>query len=96
MAPVFKEIDKEAYQGYKSGEYSTLEAAKKATVPLKEWMLKQTSKSSMDFFLELADEEMPEENVAENLGLQVVVPAFIVSELKRAFIIGFLLYIPFL
>ena len=50
----------------------------------------------MDFFLELADEEMPEENVAENLGLQVVVPAFIVSELKRAFIIGFLLYIPFL
>jgi len=39
---------------------------------------------------------MPEENVAENLGLQVVVPAFIISELKRAFIIGFLLFIPFL
>jgi len=96
MTPVFKQMDKVAYEPYKKGEYSTMEAAKKASVPLKEWMLKQTSKSSMSFFLELADKDMPKDNVAENLGLEVVVPAFIISELKRAFIIGFLLYIPFL
>ncbi len=96
MTPVFKEMDKVAYEPYKNGEYTTMEAAKKATGPLKEWMLKQTSTSSMEFFLDLADKEMPKENVSENLGLEVVVPAFIISELKRAFIIGFLLYIPFL
>ena len=96
MAPVFKQINNVAYEGYKSGEFTTMEAAQKATVPLKEWMLKQTSTDSMEFFLDLADTEMPTENVAEELGLQVVVPAFVISELKRAFIIGFLLYIPFL
>ena len=96
MSPVFKQMDKVAYEPYKKGEYSTMEAAKKASVPLKEWMLKNTLNSSLSFFLELADKDMPKDNVAENLGLEVVVPAFIISELKRAFIIGFLLYIPFL
>ncbi len=96
MSPVLKQMDKVAYEPYKKGEYSTMEAAKKASVPLKEWMLKQTTKSSQQFFLDLADKEMPKDNIAENLGLEVVVPAFIISELKRAFIIGFLLYIPFL
>lgn len=96
MTPVFKDMNKVAYEPYKKGEISTMEAAKKASVPLKEWMLKQTSKDSMSFFLDLADKDMPKENVSENLGLEVVVPAFIISELKRAFIIGFLLYIPFL
>lgn len=96
MSPVLKQMDKVAYEPYKKGEYSTMEAAKKASVPLKEWMLKNTLNSSMSFFLDLADKEMPKDNVAENLGLEVVVPAFIISELKRAFIIGFLLYIPFL
>ena len=96
MAPVFSDINDVAYKGYKSGELSTMEAAKAATVPLKEWMLKQTSTDSMAFFLDLAEVKMPTENIAENLGLHLVVPAFIISELKRAFIIGFLLFIPFL
>lgn len=96
MTPVFNEINEVAYKGYKAGEFTTMEAADRASVPLKEFMLKQTSTSSMEFFLDLADMEMPTENVAEELKLQVVVPAFIISELKRAFTIGFLLYIPFL
>ena len=96
MTPVFKDINEVAYKGYKSGEYTTMEAAKKATVPLKEWMLKQTTNESMEFFLDLADKEMPKDNPADNIGLEIVVPAFIISELKRAFIIGFLLYLPFL
>lgn len=96
MTPVFKQMNEVAYKPYKAGTYTALEASKEAAIPLKEFMLKQTSNSSMDFFLELSDTKMPEENIAENLGLQVVVPAFVISELKRAFIIGFLLYIPFL
>lgn len=96
MTPVFKDMNEVAYKPYKAGEISTLEAAKKATVPLKQWMLKQTSTESMSFFLDLSGEKMPTENVADSIGLQIVVPAFIISELKRAFIIGFLLFIPFL
>ena len=96
MSPVIKQMDTVAYQPYKNGEYTAMEAAKKATVPLKQWMLKQTSQESMSFFLELAGEEMPTENIEANIGLQIVAPAFIISELKRAFIIGFLLFIPFL
>lgn len=96
MAPVLKNMNEVAYVPYKNGEYTAMEAAKAASVPLKEFMLKQTSNDSMQFFLDLSGKEMPQDDVAENLGLDVVVPAFILSELKRAFIIGFLLYIPFL
>ncbi|MFA5659324.1 MAG: flagellar type III secretion system pore protein FliP [Oscillospiraceae bacterium] len=96
MAPVFSQINEVAYEPYKAGEYSTLEAAKKASVPLKEFMLKNTTNESLQFFLDLSGTEMPQENITENLGLHIVAPSFIVSELKRAFIIGFLLFIPFL
>ncbi len=96
MSPVFSQINTVAYEPYKAGEYSAIDAAKKASVPLKEFMLKNTQVDSMQFFLDLSGTEMPQEDIAENLGLHIVVPAFIVSELKRAFIIGFLLFIPFL
>ncbi len=96
MAPVIGQINDIAYKPYTEGKYSAVEAAQKATVPLKEFMLKQTSNDSMQFFMDLAKKEMPKENIAESIPLQIVVPAFIVSELKRAFIIGFLLFIPFL
>ena len=51
MTPTFKQMNEVAYKPYKAGQYTTLEAAKKASVPLKEFMLKQTSNSSMQFFL---------------------------------------------
>lgn len=96
MTPVINQINEVAYTPYKNGEINTLEAVRLAEVPLKEFMLKQTSNDSMQFFLDLADEEMPEENLAENLSMTVVAPAFIVSEIKTGFEIGFLLFIPFL
>lgn len=96
MTPVINQVNEVAYTPYKNGEISTTEAVKLAEVPLKEFMLKQTSNDSMQFFLELADEEMPEENLAENLSMTVVAPAFIISEIKTGFEIGFLLFIPFL
>ena len=94
MSPVIKEMNDIAYKPYKNGELSTVEAMGKASEPLKKFMLKQTSNESMEFFLDLADKEMPDEaNITKELGLEIVVPAFILSELKIAFTIGFLLYV---
>lgn len=96
MSPVFTKINDVAYKPYKAGQITTIEAAKAASVPLKEFMLKQTSNDSLQLFLDISKTEMPKDNITEKLGLQVVVPAFIISEIKKAFTIGFLLFIPFL
>ena len=96
MAPTIKEINTVAYEPYKNGEINALEAASKATGPLKEFMLRQVSNDDMTFYLDLAKQDPPEDGNWEALGMEVVVPAYITSELKRAFTIGFLLFIPFL
>ena len=79
MAPVVKEINKVAYQPYKEGQYTATEAVKEAAVPLKEFMLKNTSKDSMSFFLDLSGTQMPDEDPQKNLGIEIVVPAFVLS-----------------
>lgn len=101
MAPVFGEINEVAFQPYTNEEITMDEALKLGTVPLKEFMLNQTSNSDLNFFLELSNTPEPEggfdvENIKTDLGMQVIIPSFIVSELKRAFQMGFLLFIPFL
>lgn len=100
MFPVFVEINEVAYEPYAKGEITTEEAIEKAGEPLKEFMLKQTTNDDMQFFLELSgkefDGEITLENYKEELGFEVVIPAFILSELKRAFQMGFLIFIPFL
>ncbi len=101
MAPVFSQINDVAYQPYVNGELSTEEALEAAAVPLKTFMLKQTSSDDLDFFIELGNIEEPEggfteEYIKNDLSLTVIVPSFMISELKRAFQIGFLLFIPFL
>ncbi len=101
MAPVFGEINEVAYQPYVNDELTTQEALEAATVPIKSFMLKQTSNDDLDFFIELGHIEEPEggfteEYIQNDLSLTVVMPAFMISELKRAFQIGFLLFIPFL
>ena len=68
----------------------------KAKVPLKEFMLDQTEDSSLELFCELAGADMPATRAqAEGLPLRIIVPSFMTSELKHAFLIGFYLYIPF-
>ena len=100
MFPVFSEINEVAYQPYSKGEITTEEALAKAGEPLKTFMLKQTTNDDMQFFLELSGKEFSEEITLENykdeLGFEVVIPAFVLSELKRAFQMGFLIFIPFL
>ncbi len=108
MSPVIKEIDTVAYKPYTERTITTDEAISLAVKPLKKFMLKQTGKADLSLFLTISGTEMPQavnpdtETAEERLdrlselGIEVIVPAFITSELKRAFTMGFLLYIPFL
>lgn len=101
MAPVFSEINEVAYQPYVSEEMTTQEALDAASVPLKKFMLKQTSQDDLKFFLDLSKTEEPEggytdEYLQNDLSLTVIVPSFMISELKRAFQMGFLIFLPFL
>ena len=101
MAPVFSEINEVAYQPYVSEQLTTEEALDAASVPLKRFMLKQTSNDDLNFFLDLSKTEEPEggytqEYIENDLRLTVIVPSFMISELKRAFQMGFLIFLPFL
>ncbi|HOJ47972.1 MAG TPA: flagellar type III secretion system pore protein FliP [Bacillota bacterium] len=94
MQPVVGEINETAYQPYRNGEITQMEALEKAVVPLRNFMLRNTKEKDLNFFLSISNSERPES--LDDIPTLVVIPAFITSELKRAFLIGFLLYLPFL
>ncbi len=94
MNPVIDQINTEAYQPYKEQRIDQEEALKRAQVPLKEFMLRQTEISSINMYTDLAQIEMPED--ATELPMTVVIPAFMTTELKRGFMAGFLIFLPFL
>ncbi|WP_313528336.1 flagellar type III secretion system pore protein FliP [Anaerotignum sp.] len=94
MSPVLSQINENAYIPYKNEQISADEAIDRASVPMKTFMLKQTEVDTLDMFMEFSGEEITENY--EDLPLTVIIPSFITSELKRAFIIGFLLFLPFL
>ncbi len=99
MGPTIDQINQQAYTPYVNGEIEQAEFFTRASVPLKDYMLHQTEMTSLELFCELSQTELPEgeiSSLAEELPLRVVTPAFITSELKKAFQIGFYLYIPFL
>jgi flagellar biosynthetic protein FliP len=97
MSPVINEINSEAYEPYKNEEITQKEFYEKASQPLKVWMLKQTGRSELKMFVDMANnEEIKNAEGVDDLPLTVIIPSFVTSELKRAFIIGFLLFIPFL
>ncbi|QHI71964.1 flagellar type III secretion system pore protein FliP [Aminipila terrae] len=94
MQPVITDINQNAYQPYKSDLITQEQAINNASVPLKKFMLKQTKIESLNVFLNFADLKRPKNLM--DIPMHVVVPAFMTSELSRAFLMGFLLYIPFL
>lgn len=102
MAPVFAEINETAYQPYVNEKITTEEALETASVPLKRFMLKQTSNDDLEFFINLSKTEIPEgteltdEYKQTELPLSIIIPSFIISELKRAFQMGFMIFLPFL
>lgn len=94
MRPVISDINEQAYQPYVDGQITQEQALNRAEVPIKRFMLRQTEVSSVNLFMEMADIKEPEE--MEDLPLSVVIPSFMTSELKRGFMAGFLIFIPFL
>lgn len=94
MAPIGNQINAEAFQPYVKGEITQEQAFTEASDSIKEFMFKYIYTKDLDLFISLSGVETPVEK--ENLPLTTVVPAFLISELKTAFKVGFLLFIPFL
>lgn len=94
MNPVLGQLQENAYEPYVRGEITQQEAVTRLSGPIKEFMLRNTEKSTLDLFVRLSGSEV-EENV-EDYSLTVVTPAFMTNELKRGFTAGFLIYLPFL
>lgn len=94
MQPVLTEINNTAYQPYKDEQITQEQFVERASIPMKKFMLKQTKTEDLNLFINLSKTEKPES--LEKLPMTVVIPSFMTSELKRAFIIGFLLFLPFM
>lgn len=94
MTPVWQQINDKALKPYLSEEISQEEAFKNAAGPLRQFMLKQTRRKDLALFMDMAKLGKPK--TAEDIPLSVIVPSFVISELKTSFIIGFVLYVPFL
>ena len=93
MGPVLERTYDEALEPYINREISSAEAIERASVPMREFMLKQTRTKDLEFFLQLG--RFPPTRIDE-LPMRVVIPSFIVSELQTAFQMGFLIFLPFL
>ena len=94
MRPVISEVNEKAVQPYLSKQISQEEALDRASSPIKAFMLKQARKKDIQLFIELRGQGKPKS--AADISMLTLIPAFIISELKTAFQIGFLLYLPML
>lgn len=94
MSPVFKVTYENALQPYLKREIDEKTLFERASKPFKDFMLKNTREKDLALFIKLKGEERPRNK--EEVSLLTLIPAFMISELKTAFQIGFLLYIPFL
>lgn len=94
MGPVFNAINQDALQPYLNNEITSEQAIKLAGKPFHEFMMGQTRENDLSVFMTISDTELVE--TPEEIPMTVLIPAFITSELKTAFQIGFILFIPFL
>lgn len=94
MSPVFSEINTVAIQPYNEGTITSEQAFEYGVRPLKKFMLANTDKKDLNTMLEIGGLEQLDN--PEDYSLSVVIPSFILSELRAAFIMGFLIYIPFI
>ena len=99
MGPTLERVQQEAYEPYVAEEISQEVFVERASVPMKDFMIKNTKTSTIQMFCDLADKPMPETVSVESLRelpMRIIVPAFMTHELQRAFEIGFLLFLPFM
>jgi len=94
MAPVWKQVNKEALQPYLAQTISYQTAIDRASVPVRKFLFSQTRENDLALFVKMAKLERPKNR--DDVPTYVVVPAFIISELKTAFTMGFMIFIPFL
>jgi flagellar biosynthetic protein FliP len=94
MAPVITEINDVAWQPYLKGELTQSQALHAAEVPMKTFLLENTRREELNLMVKLSGSEKPED--PEDLSLFTIIPAFVLSELKAAFIIGVVILLPFL
>jgi flagellar biosynthetic protein FliP len=94
MGPIFSDINTKAVQPFMDGKISQQEAFDEASAPLKEFMAKHTREKDLTLFLDYQKAEKPK--TIEDIPLTTLVPAFAISELKTAFQMGFMIFIPFL
>lgn len=94
MGPVFDRSYREAWQPFSAEQISVTEALDRGVQPFKEFMMRQTRERDLEFFIEIS--RTPKPNGPEDITLKTLVPAFVVSEIKTAFQIGFVVFIPFL
>jgi flagellar biosynthetic protein FliP len=94
MEPTITRINEEAIQPFEAGEIDQEEAIEKAIQPLREFMYPQTQVKDVQMFMEIAGQEWDGQN--DSIPISVLVPSFMVSELRVAFWIGFMIYIPFI
>ncbi|MBC7963459.1 MAG: flagellar type III secretion system pore protein FliP [Steroidobacteraceae bacterium] len=94
MTPVWQQINKEAYQPWKAQQISQEQAMERAVKPIRKFMLAQTREKDLALFVNLS--KLPRPKNAEEIPTLTIIPAFMISELRTAFQIGFLIYIPFI
>ena len=94
MAPAIKHINNDAVEPYLNGTLTQQEAFDRGEAPLRTFMLKQTREQDLGLFLKLSGSEKPE--TIQDVPTYVLVPAFTISELKTAFQMGFVMFVPFL
>lgn len=94
MSPVLERVYIEAYIPLSENKINIMQAGEKAAIPMRSFMLKQTRESDLALFANIAKVEKIEK--PEDTPLRILIPAFVISELKTAFQIGFIIFIPFL
>ena len=94
MSPVWQQIDKEAYQPWKAQQISQDQAMERAVKPIRKFMLSQVREKDLALFVSLS--KLPRPKNADDIPTLTIIPSFMISELRTAFQIGFLIYIPFI
>jgi len=94
MSPYWSQANENGIQPYMAGQITQEEAITNVVEPIREFMFKQTRESDLALFVNLADDERPD--TQEDVSTFTLIPAFVISELKTAFQIGFMIYVPFI
>jgi flagellar biosynthetic protein FliP len=92
MQPTFERVDKEAFGPYLAGKLTTAEAFKKAEDPMRQFMFKQTREKDLALFVALSKSSRP--RTTADISTWVLIPAFVIGELKKSFEMGFIIFIP--